>query len=201
MTKHPNISKHNSKLGDQIPSLNMPVGRTCRPDAPCFAKCYARKGNFARPNVKAAHTANLEAYEADPDFFFHYISVMTRLSKYFRWHSSGDIVDERYLDGIVSVARENPSTNYLCFTKKFELVNAYLDKNGELPENLKIVFSAWGKDFIPENPHNLPIAYCELKGEDNSYLPCDCFPCGGKCYECVACWQLQKGQTVYFKEH
>ena len=195
------ISHNNSKLGADIPSVSMPVGVTCRPDAPCFAKCYARKGNMARPNVKAAYTGNLEAYKADPEFFFRFISATTRFHTFFRWHASGDIVDARYLAGMVKVATDNPNTKYLCFTKKFDLVNAYLDAGNELPSNLSIVFSAWGKDFKVDNPHNLPVTYVRFKEGDNSYIPVDAIPCGGKCYECVACWQLKKGQSIYFNEH
>lgn len=39
------VSNANSKLGAQIYSINLPVGITCRPDAPCFKDCYARRGH------------------------------------------------------------------------------------------------------------------------------------------------------------
>ena len=40
------VSNTNSKLGAQIYSINLPVGITCRPDAPCFKDCYARRGHW-----------------------------------------------------------------------------------------------------------------------------------------------------------
>lgn len=195
------ISHNNSKLGADIPSVSMPVGVTCRPDAPCFAKCYARKGNMARPNVKAAYTANYEIYKKDPAFFFHYVAVMTRFNRFFRWHSAGYIVDDEYFQGMISVALENPETKYLAFTKKFDIVNRYLDAGNALPQNLRIVFSGWDKNFRVDNPHNLPTTYVRFKDGDNSAIPEDAIPCAGKCYECVACWQLEKGQSIYFDEH
>jgi len=195
------ISHNNSKLGADIPSVSMPVGVTCRPDAPCFSKCYARKGRMAMKTVKEAYAGNLEAYRADPEFFFKYVSVMTRLNRFFRWHASGDIVDAQYFEGMIKVAQENPEVKYLCFTKKFAIVNAYLDAGKELPQNLAVVFSAWGKGFKVDNPHNLPVTYVRFKKGDNSYIPEDAIPCGGRCYECVACWQLKKGQSIYFNEH
>lgn len=195
------ISHNVSKLGRDIPSVSMPVGITCRPDAPCFAKCYARKGNMARPSCKAAYENNLEAYRKDPDFFFRFVSTMSRLSKFFRWHVSGDIVDERYLEGIVQVAKDNPDTKYLCFTKKFDLVNAYAYSHGPFPENLAMVFSGWNKDFKVDNPYGFPVTYVRFKKESNDHIPEDAIPCGGKCYECVACWQLKNGQSIYFDEH
>lgn len=36
------ITTTNSKLGHQIPSINMPT-LTCRADAPCQKGCYAKK--------------------------------------------------------------------------------------------------------------------------------------------------------------
>lgn len=195
------ISHNNSKLGADIPSVSMPVGMTCRHDAPCFKKCYARKGHFLFKSVKEAYAKNLEAYKADPQFFFHYISVMTRMSRFFRWHASGDIVDADYLKGMAQVARENPETKYLCFTKKFDIVNAYIDAGGEIPANLAIVFSGWNKGFKVDNPYDFPVTYVRFKKGDNSHIPDDAIPCGGKCYECAACWQLRKGQSIYFDEH
>lgn len=195
------ISHNNSKLGTEIPSVSMPVGVTCRHDAPCFAKCYARKGHFNCKTVKEAYAGNLEAYKADPQFFFRYIGAMTRMSRFFRWHASGDIVDAQYLAGMVNVALQNPETKYLCFTKKFDIVNAYIDAGGTIPANLAIVFSGWNKEFHVDNPHNFPVTYVRFKKGDNSHIPEDAIPCGGKCYECVACWQLHKGQSIFFDEH
>jgi len=195
------VSTTNSKLSAAIPSINLPAGRTCRPDAPCFKKCYAKKGNWRFRNVQKSLSDNLEEYLRDPAFYFHFIAVTTKFSRYVRWHSSGDIVDARYLVGMCDVARENPEVNYLCFTKKFDLVNAYIDGGNAIPENLHIVFSGWDKAFEVDNPHNFPVTYVRLKNEDNGHIPEDAIPCGGKCYECIACWQLQKGQTVYFEEH
>lgn len=194
------ISNKNSKLGQDIPSVSLPPVVTCRHDAPCFKKCYARKGHFCYANVKKSLADNLEAYKADPDFFFRFISASTRFHRYFRWHTAGDIVDMPYLEGMVRVAQENPETRYLAFTKRFDIVNAYLADRA-LPDNLRIVFSGWDKKFEIDNPHNLPVTYVRFKKEDNSHIPEDAIPCGGKCYECIACWQLKEGQTVYFEEH
>lgn len=196
-----NISHKNSKLGADIPSVNLPAGATCRPDAPCFAKCYARKGNFCYGNVRKSLADNLEAYKNDPDFFFDFVAVMTRMSRFFRWHSSGDIVDGRYFRGMVSVAIRNPDVKYLCFTKKFEIVNEFVDGGGEIPQNLRIVFSGWDANFRVDNPHNFPTTWVRFKKQNNAHIPEHAIPCKGKCYECVACWQLEPGQAVYFDEH
>lgn len=202
MKKHKvRISTKVSKLGKDIHAVSLPVGKTCRPDAPCFSKCYARKGKLNFKDAREMYQNNLEAYLEDPAFFFDCIIAETKLSRFFRWHVAGDIVDIAYLSGMCKVARVNKDTKYLAFTKRFDFVNEYISQGHKIPRNLTIVFSGWGAKFEVLNPHNFPIAHCLLKGEDPSYIPEGSIPCGGKCYECLACWQLKKGQSVYFEEH
>lgn len=198
------ISTSVTKLGAQIPSINLPPIITCRSDAPCTHGCYALKGNFRYKGVKNRLAENLAAYKENSKLFFDMIIEQTRLFKFCRWHSSGDIVDMKYLLGMCRVARKNKDVRYLCFTKKYELVNQFLDEGHRIPKNLKIVFSCW-KDFVPENPYNLPTTwvYFPKKGEDiyNYLIPEDAIPCSGKCYACQSCWTLQKNQSVVFRKH
>ena len=70
MKQYVKVSNTNSKLGGQIYSINLPAVVTCRPDAPCFKSCYARKGNWTFSNVKSSLESNLEAYKSNPDLFF-----------------------------------------------------------------------------------------------------------------------------------
>lgn len=200
-----NISKTNSKLGGFIPSINLPAGLTCRADAPCQKGCYAKKGNFTYKNVKQSLLNNLEVFNNSPEDYFN--QIINELNngdityKFFRWHSSGDIVNLEYLKGIIRVAEACPQTKFLCFTKKFILVNMYLEFK-KIPDNLHIVFSAWDKDFKVDNPHNLPVTYVNFKDKNrNADIPEYAIPCVGKCYECKACWSLTKGQSVVFNQH
>ena len=109
-----------------------------------------------------------------------------------------------FLIMMVHVALRVPSTNFLAFTKQFEIVNKYLDKH-ELPPNLSIILSAWG-DFIPPNPHNLPMAFVRFKDGHDEKIPADAIPCNGSCAECImrrdgGCWKLKRGQSVVFNFH
>jgi hypothetical protein len=45
------------------------------------------------------------------------------------------------------------------------------------------------------------MTYVYGKDFANDLIPKDSIPCTGKCYECQACWQLKKGQNVYFTKH
>ena len=200
MKQYVKVSNTNSKLGGQIYSINLPAVVTCRPDAPCFKGCYARKGNWTFTNVKNSLESNLEAYKSNPDLFFESVAIQTALVRFCRWHSSGDIVDMQYFEGMCKVARKNKETHYLCFTKKYEIINEFLSKGKRIPKNLSIVFSAWD-NWIPENPYDLPMTYVYGKEFNNKLIPKDAIPCGGKCETCQACWTLKKGQHVYFLKH
>lgn len=212
----PTVSTSNSKLGKKIASINLPAGITCRVDAPCKKGCYAMKGHFLHKNVRGCHEKNLQSFFDDKDKFFDEIALKCNNQRYkhFRWHSSGDIVNMDYLKGIISVAKKCKQTKFLCFTKKYELVNDYLssrddsDKMHTLPDNLVIVFSCWGA-FIPNNPYNLPTSHVRFKKETvfdtNENIPCSAIECKGSCADCVhtamSCWDLKKGQSVVFNKH
>ena len=200
MKQYAKVSNTNSKLGGQIYSINLPPVVTCRSDAPCFKGCYACKGNWLFPNVKNSLQHNLEAYKSNPALFFESVAAQTALVRFCRWHSSGDIVDMQYFEGMCKVARKNKETHYLCFTKKYEIINEFLSKGKRIQKNLSIVFSAWS-NWIPENPYDLPMTYVYGKEFNNELIPKDAIPCGGKCETCQACWTLKKGQHVYFLKH
>lgn len=198
------ISKGISKLGASIPSVNLPAVITCRPDAPCFKVCYARKGRFSLGHTRDLLTNNLEVWRTNPTEYRDAVIKAALPARFFRWHSSGDIVDASYLAMMVEVAIACPKTDFLCFTKKYELVDAYFEEHGELPENLHMVYSAWG-NFKPKNPHGFPCSYVRLKKEECD-IPCG-RQCSGLCAECCttknSCWNLRRnsGECVVFNQH
>lgn len=201
---YPRVSTNVSKLGTAIATVNLPAVTTCRPDAPCYKQCYARRGNFAFKGVKDGIQKNLDAYLENPEGFFKVIDAELSMIpyKFFRYHSSGDCPDMKYLDLMCKLARKHKGTKFLCFTKKYEMVNTYLDTHRK-PSNLTLVFSNWD-DWKCENPHNLPCSY--VKFNDTTEIPQKAIPCSGFCGECVRtegknCWDLKKGQSVYFKKH
>ena len=202
------ISTSVSKLGESIPTVNLPPIITCRPDAPggkCAKEgggCYAMRGHFTLPRIKNRLMENLKAYRENPKLFFEMLAHAFDNYKYARYFSSGDIVDEQFLKGMCWVARKCKTTKFLCFTKKYELVNKYIEDGHVIPKNLKIVFSAW-RDFVPENPYNLPMTFVRFPGkvESNNLIPEKTFKCKGSCATCKKCWELKKGEVVEFKKH
>ena len=191
----------NIKLGGNIPQLNMPYITSCRDDAPCKKDCYCHKGNLAFEKVRVSHMNKYNLYLENPKAFFGKIDSELAFAnpKYFRWHASGDIVDTKYLELMCWLARRHKQTLFLCFTKKFELVNDYLDHHVK-PKNLVLVLSNW-REWHPANPHNLPESYVDFG--DGKDVPLFAYECPGRCEECNGqhCWHLQKGQSVCFHKH
>lgn len=198
------ISKTNSKLG-VIPSVNIPPVVSCRKNAPCSGKCYAMRGRFRYPIVREAMENNLNIYKEDPRRYFS--EIQSAISdgivsySYFRWHAAGDIVDDEYLRGMVRVALNLPSTQFLAFTKKYEMINDYVRAGNAIPSNLNIVFSAWGQLKF-DNPYNFPVAYVRFKDPvSNMNIPRDAEECSGNCTTCLKCWEIGRGESVVFNIH
>lgn len=198
------ISKRNSKLG-VIPSVNLPPILTCRPRCPCARDCYATKGHFRFKNVRDNLESNYRLYLDDPRTYFteikHAINDGLVSYSYFRWHAAGDFVDKPYFEGVVKVAEELPRTSFLAFTKKFELVNEYIATGGYIPDNLHIVFSAWGDDFQVDNPYHFPVAYVRFESSENKSIPETAVECSGDCTSCLRCWNIKSGESVVFDKH
>jgi hypothetical protein len=194
------ISTGNRKMG-QIPSVSLPPVITCKNCATCAKKCYAAKLCKIYPTVKAAYDRNLAILKADRDAYFTQVKAAAMVSRYFRFHVSGDIIDEDYLDRMNRIARELKGTEFLCFTKNYEDVNRYYETHKK-PRNLHLIMSLPFTGARINNPHNLPTAAVIMKGQE----PAENWKvCGGNCSECacrgVGCWELKKGETIAFYEH
>lgn len=196
------ISNSNSKMGNVASVSTLPF-ITCPGccAGTCGAKCYAAKIANLRPSVLKSYAINTAIYLKRPDIYWSSIDLACKAVRYFRFHVSGDIVNKDYFNHMVQIARNNPKTEILCFTKRFDAVNAWIDENGEIPENLHVLFSGW-TNLQPENPHNLPETNVIEKGAE----PADNWKiCGGNCFNCacrgLGCWTAQRGDVVAFPIH
>lgn len=188
-----NISKGNKKVGN-IPNVSLTPCTTCPADAPCRDKCYAMKAYRQYPNVRAAWNGNTEAARNHTAEYFAGIHdfIQKKKPSHFRWHVAGDIENQKYLDGMIEVAKKNPETRFLAFTKMHEL--DYTNK----PENLEVVaslWSGWGKKH-----ETLPVAWMQDGKEDR--VPESAVKCPGSCEGCKACWNLSRlHKDVVFDAH
>lgn len=194
------ISKRNSKMGE-IPSVSLPPIITCKHCETCKYKCYALKLCKFRKTMLQSYERNYELLKVNRDSYFLQIKAAASMTRFFRYHVSGDIVDIDYLHRMCKLARELKETEFLCFTKNYEDVNEYLT-NHRKPKNMHLIFSLPFDGAEIDNPHNLPTAAVILKGNE----PKDEWKiCGGNCTECacrgVGCWELKKGETIAFYQH
>lgn len=202
MTCKLSVSNGNMKMG-AIPSISLPSIKSCRSDAPCASKCYACRMEKRYKNVKNAYQNNLDMFLDAPLEFEKQAVGAAYPSRYFRWHVSGDILNQSYFEMMIEVARVCKLTQFLAFTKKYELVNTYLSGGSMIPDNLKIVFSVW-KGLDCNNPYHLPEAHVLYK-DGTTTAPDNAKVCGGNCYNCICqgigCWEMKHGESIMFKEH
>lgn len=193
------ISPGNVKMG-AIPSVSLPPVITCTNCEGCAKKRYARRMAARYPNVKTAYDRNLNILKSDPASYWLQVRAAASVTRFFRYHVAGDIIDVDYLKNMIQTAQELPNTEFLCFTKNYDAVNRYLDDGGAIPGNLHLIFSIWDKPI--NNPHRLPQSAVIFKGSEPRE---DWKICGGNCTECACrgcgCWELKPGETIAFYEH
>lgn len=196
------ISKNNSKMGDVVSVSLLPFitcPRIC--ETTCGAACYAAKLANLRPSVLKSYAINTALAIHKPELFWLQVDLAIKGARFFRFHVSGDILNAAYFENMIKAAVNNPHCEILVFTKRFELVNAYIEKNGSLPENMHVLFSGWN-NLKPVNPFNMPeTTVYTTDAEINSGWKL----CGGNCFECACngagCFGAKHGETIAFKKH
>lgn len=200
------ISPGNAKLG-HIPSVSLPTGVTCRQDCECQKKCYAKRIERLRKNVRQTYERNYQILKENPLVYWREVEASIMMSRFFRFHVAGDIPDIYYLQQIIALASRNKHCDILCFTKKFDIVNEILSEFNEhkleLPSNLHLILSGW-KGLEMKNPFNLPEAHVKFRDGSTTARP-DAIQCSGNCTECAmtdgGCWTLKSGEQIVFDEH
>ena len=122
------LSPGNTKMGD-IPSVSLPAVLTCR-QCDCHTKCYAKRMEQRWKNVANAYKNNLEILREAPESYWRQVEASIMMSRFFRFHVSGDIPNPEYFEKMVEIAKRNPHCEILCFTKKYDIVNNYIRNNG-----------------------------------------------------------------------
>jgi hypothetical protein len=188
------ISKENSKIG-KIANISLTPGKSCG-NVPCMKECYAMKAFRMYPSVRNAWDGNLTLWQTSPEKFLFELEAFLRKYKgnLFRWHVAGDIPSADYFTMMVYIAAEFPRIKFLAFTKNYSVVNHY---SGKIPENLKIILSAWPGYDMP-NTKNLPVAFYQ---DGTVETPENVKDCSGKCDECFICWEMVNGDSVQFIKH
>jgi hypothetical protein len=189
---HVHISPGNSKLG-KIANISLAPVTGCPSGVPCRKDCYALRLSNLRPLTKKAWSENLYLAQNFRDIFFAAISSYIYLNEvpFFRWHVSGDILDQDYLDRMVSIAKRFPGTMFLNFTKAHSL-------KFKRQFNLTTVFSMWPN--WGDVDQDMPRAW--LNDGTDPRIPKTAIKCPGNCETCGMCWSLpQIRRDVVFDKH
>ena len=200
------FSTGNKKLGAHVGNFSVLGGVTCPKDAPCYSKgCYMNKLRELRPNVKNAYANNTKLlmiehrYDEFVDAACYFI--WENDFKLFRFQVDGDIFSIEYLNALCTIAKRNPEVSFMAFSKQYDIVEQGYAL-GIVPDNFKIVLSAWN-EYKPENKFNLPVAWYD-DGKHPDLIPSDGFVCPGNksnCKKCQFCFHAKNGANIILKKH
>lgn len=197
------VSIGNSKIGRTMNVSTAPVVTcsSCAMCGQCAKSCYAvracaRLGLSDTSALKNAWLINTAILFSDRNKFFADIETAVEREQpaFFRWHVSGEFLDNDYFSRMVTIAANNPSTRFLAFTKAYNAVNQYIENGGIIPPNFSVLFSAW-RGTAMHNPYGL--AECHVRFPDgeqtfNHIEPAHRWQCNGDCTACQnvcgGCW-------------
>lgn len=186
----------NRKLGKKIGIFNLPAGKTCPGATPeCGRVCYARKAERMYKSAREKRELNLE-FTKHPDFVALMVAeIHMRKLQMVRFHESGDVYAQVYLDKIFVICTLCPDVKFLMYTKSFHL------DFSKKPANLVVYWSTTDSN-VSMAPSGVR-AHIVLKGQTPpaGYITCDQ---GGldKHYcgvTCMTCWEGK--HNVYFDQH
>lgn len=171
------------------PSYNLPA-TACKvgaklakvPGSVCH-DCYALKGRYRFPNVKASMDRHLASiYHPQWVDALCYLILDARTS-YFRWHDSGDLQNAAHLENICEIARRLPQVAFWLPTREKALVGA---ARHSIPRNLVVRLSQSMVDGPrPSGARNTSTVH---RHRDPVGQACPAHTQGNQCGECRACW-------------
>lgn len=212
-------AKGNSKTGSPVGSYNFPVEQSCNHKCECYKSkaCYACGGFYQMPDNMKLYAENLSYFltHTSEEFIESFCeNLKANGNKLFRYFTIGDILNRRFFDCMIENARRMPNVHFWSYTKKYNIVNAWVEENGieNFPENLTIIFSHWlnedGTYFPMENPYNFPTSEFIPAGKEylaetvTHICPCSDPNVLTTCATCEhACYTLKHGESMALLEH
>lgn len=161
--------------------------------------CYALKGNYRFPNVKAPREHNLSLLQDLPSWQAMMIKTIaaSKHGGYFRWHDSGDVQSFEHLLAIIAIAHALPEIRFWLPTKEKALLIRLTREGINPPANLTIRLSMAMIDQGPINsawPTTSTVHTGQPFGQS-----CMAYTQGGKCGDCRACWNPSVPNISYPK--
>lgn len=157
------FSKDNTKMKETMENnpdkeficFNMPARITCPQAKICLKYCYASKGRYVFPPVKASMMRHYEMSKTDRFITLINEEIGWKIRQaakkgktlYVRVHDSGDYYSLEYARKWIAIANANPEAIFYSYTKSVSMWH-YLEDNGEKPDNFKLIMSEGGKEDL-----------------------------------------------------
>ena len=133
------LSMGNSKLAkDGIACFSLPAVKTCPFAAECKKICYACKGMYRFPSVKAKRERNYKLTQSKRFLAVMDAEVKACKAKIIRIHDSGDFYSRQYAAEWIEIIRNNPDKLFYCYTKSACFIWA------DWPSNFILIMSVGG---------------------------------------------------------
>jgi len=165
----------------------------------CFF-CYAHKGRYVFPNVKAAMKKRLKSLRQ-----LNWVDMMVFMigkrekSGFFRWHDSGDVQGVWHLEKMAEVARRLPNIKFWLPTREYGFVREWMAL-GRKPDNLVIRLSALMMDGAPPSALAKRLGLTTSGAKTDGSFTCPASTQGNECKECRACWD-DTVNNIDYKKH
>lgn len=191
--------------GKPLTNIKGTCGGVCE-SCGCMKECYAVKALMRQHNTcTQAWGENTLLAREDRDRYFKEIErfLALNLAPVFRWHVSGEIMDEDYFVRMIQVAIHNPDTHFYVYTKRYDAIEGNVNR---IPHNFHVLVSIWHKNY--NNPASFPeFIYDDGTEEDLASVPhCPAVNKDGKetgitCAQCRKCWRVQNGDKIAVYAH
>ena len=140
LTQNSKMRKTSQIMGIKTMNFSLPALSTCPFAGECRKWCYASKGKFIWPIVRAKHQFNLQATTSDGFEVDMIEEIIMREVGAVRIHDSGDFYTFKYFIRWVKITKALPHVTFYAYTKSIPLVQGI-----PLPYNFTLIYSYGGK--------------------------------------------------------
>lgn len=181
-------------------SINTPVEQNPyyasmakNPNTIC-SHCYARNMEKRFPALREKLIPNSKILSSP--LSTDQIKALAITDKAFRFHSTGELINEQHLLNFYAIAIAYPSTIFSLWTKRADIIRSIEKQNIAKPPNMILIYSSPLVGHI-YNQKDLPAAFDKIFTVHNN-APAAMINCKKSCKDCMLCYT--KNNTVYIHE-
>lgn len=179
------FGKGNAKLGKKTATFSLPAGYACPFAKDCLSKadkdtgkltdgkhtqfrCFSASSESLYKNTRIARWHNFDALKGlKTTGMVELIQQSLPRAEKIRIHVSGDFFNQSYFDAWRMIAMMNPGVIFYAYTKS---IGYWVERLGDIPNNLKLTASYGGKDDHLIDKHGLKSAKVVYSYEEAAEL-------------------------------